>query len=377
LTQQSFTFPVDPANGGHSFVAPRPQAGRAATKHTPTQKRFNKLVNEVETWRTRTKQRREELEAHIGHFQRVMLPQLRAVEAERRTLVLELARFRTKGAKLGVHQRKALDVLLLGQLARLLRVAPELANAPLAKLAEELNEAARARDEESGWRADPLGPAQAGGGDDDTAKGKDEPLTDEEREANAEWDRLTSGRADDPVDRGEMSAEQQLRAKNISTLYKRLARVFHPDLETDPARKAEKLVLMQRLTEAKERGDVHTLLSLEIEYIQGASEALAELDDKRLKLFCDELERQRHDLENDFHDVAHEPRFVVMQEYLQVMGDPEGMRTFRHELRIEWESMRSTLRGLRSPDGAKVVKAVLPKKRRMSLFDLLDQFAAL
>jgi hypothetical protein len=53
---------------------------------------------------------------------------------------------------------------------------------------------------------------------------------------------------------------EQLRKDNIGAVYKRLAKVLHPDLETDPVAREKKSRAMQEVTTAYARADLHALL---------------------------------------------------------------------------------------------------------------------
>ena len=50
---------------------------------------------------------------------------------------------------------------------------------------------------------------------------------------------------------------EQLRNKSITSIYKQLAKVLHPDLEPDAERKQAKGTLMQELTAAYRNNDLH------------------------------------------------------------------------------------------------------------------------
>src|SRR5262249_41275155 len=61
---------------------------------------------------------------------------------------------------------------------------------------------------------------------------------------------------------------EEARKKSIASIYKQLAKVLHPDLEQNEVRKQQKVRLMQELTTAYHDHDLHTLLRLELEWIQ-------------------------------------------------------------------------------------------------------------
>jgi hypothetical protein len=63
---------------------------------------------------------------------------------------------------------------------------------------------------------------------------------------------------------------EQLRKDIIGAVYKRLAKVLHPDLEADPVEREKKSRAMQEVTAAYARTDLHALLCLELIWIEGA-----------------------------------------------------------------------------------------------------------
>jgi hypothetical protein len=61
--------------------------------------------------------------------------------------------------------------------------------------------------------------------------------------------------------------EDLVRPESINLLFRRLAKVLHPDKELDPDRKAEKHELMSQLLKAREHNDLPALLALHRQYV--------------------------------------------------------------------------------------------------------------
>lgn len=106
---------------------------------------------------------------------------------------------------------------------------------------------------------------------------------------------------------------EEARAKNINTVYRQLARLFHPDLEQDPALKAKKEALMKELTAAYEKGDLHTILGLELRWLQNNDGDLSRLSDAKLDAYTAALREQSNDLRNELASVLYRPRFAPLQ----------------------------------------------------------------
>lgn len=79
---------------------------------------------------------------------------------------------------------------------------------------------------------------------------------------------------------------------SVRDIYRKLVRDLHPDRETDPAERARKTGLMQRINQACEAGDLLTLLELQFQFEQLDSAKLAQLSAERLKHYTAVLREQ-------------------------------------------------------------------------------------
>ena len=107
-------------------------------------------------------------------------------------------------------------------------------------------------------------------------------------------------------------AVNENKQKNISTIYKQLAKLFHPDLEQDIDRKVEKEILMKELTNAYEAKNLHALLLLELKWIHKENDHLENLTEDKLTVYLQILKEQAMDLENQKNTIIHQPQYSVM-----------------------------------------------------------------
>jgi hypothetical protein len=111
-------------------------------------------------------------------------------------------------------------------------------------------------------------------------------------------------------------AAEELKKKNIGTIYKQLAKLFHPDLEQDEERKAEKALLMQELTAAYEAKNLHALLTLELKWIHKENDHLESLTEEKLAVYLQILKEQIADLNFQKQEIAYQPQYsVLVQEF--------------------------------------------------------------
>jgi hypothetical protein len=116
----------------------------------------------------------------------------------------------------------------------------------------------------------------------------------------------------------------EVRSKNISSIYKQLAKIFHPDLEPDEQLKLEKEELMKQLTNAYENKDLHTLLRLELVWIQKDENNADKLTDDKLSIYNEVLREQVTELEVEMSDMLYHPKYQALYEFAVF---PDDIRT--------------------------------------------------
>jgi len=89
-----------------------------------------------------------------------------------------------------------------------------------------------------------------------------------------------------------LRADEELRKRSIANIYKQLARVLHPDLERDIERQKYKVQLMQELTVAYRQNDLHTLLRLEMQWIENEGGDIERLTEEKLGVYNEVLTGQ-------------------------------------------------------------------------------------
>ena len=152
-----------------------------------------------------------------------------------------------------------------------------------------------------------------------------------------------------PKSRRQLAAEEkrrqmeEMRTKDLATLYKQLAKLLHPDLEQDPQRREEKEAAMKRLNAAYQNEDLHGLLQLEIEWTQREASDAARLSNEKLKVYNEVLKEQVAELEASLMHGWQHPRYRALARF----GDPFlGLRIMDTE--TIFSQLQGMLRGLRA-----------------------------
>ena len=157
-------------------------------------------------------------------------------------------------------------------------------------------------------------------------------------------------------------AADEMKQKNISTIYKQLAKLFHPDLEQDEGRKIEKEALMKELTTAYEAKNLHTLLMLELKWIHNENDHLETLGEEKLLIYLQILREQARDLEFEINSISHQPRYAVLMEVcgLKVQRYPlETVYQHLSELRQTESAFKKDLKVFQSPTALKHIKEMI------------------
>lgn len=191
--------------------------------------------------------------------------------------------------------------------------------------------------------------------------------------------------------KSQLKKEQQAREieefqkKGLSRIYKQLAKVLHPDLEPDPLIKAEKEELMKKLTIAYENQDLHTLLSLEITWMNrtasNGEESGFENTEEKLKCYNMILKDQVEELRAEIDCLWDHPRYFEMRSTLR--ENPEchassflkTLEEITEKFSDDIKLYSSTISDLKSGSNVKGMKKIL--KDFSSKPDFLKMVAAL
>lgn len=121
--------------------------------------------------------------------------------------------------------------------------------------------------------------------------------------------------------------------RDLKSLFKQLAKAFHPDLEPDPLLKEHKKVWMQRLNTAYAANDLREMLQLEMEWLGEEATNLATAGDEKLKVYCMVLKEQITDLKRHTHDLPDEPQYGPLQRFRDpFFGTLESPKTIKRKL---------------------------------------------
>ena len=105
---------------------------------------------------------------------------------------------------------------------------------------------------------------------------------------------------------------EQLRKDSLGAVYRRLVKEMHPDLEPDPAERERKSRVMQDITAAHTRGDLHALLQLELEWLDAAGSDAARPSGEKLRAYTELLKQQATELEAEVQSLRLHPRYAPL-----------------------------------------------------------------
>ena len=154
--------------------------------------------------------------------------------------------------------------------------------------------------------------------------------------------------------------------RDLKSLFKQLAKAFHPDLESDPLLKEHKKVWMQRLNTAYAANDLREMLQLEMEWLGEEATNLTTAGDEKLKIYCMVLKEQIDELKAKAHYLKHEPQYGPLQRFIDpYYGTLASPVTIRRELQTELRHFRGML---------EILSANNATSRRM-IYDWADEHA--
>ncbi len=168
----------------------------------------------------------------------------------------------------------------------------------------------------------------------------------EETKATRNPRKLTKAQAERERQREEI---EQARNRDLKSLFKQLAKAFHPDLEPDPALRLHKEAWMKRLNSAYAADDLREMLQLEMEWLGEEATNLATAGEEKLKVYCGVLKEQIAELKERSHFLLDEPQYGPLQRFRNPYhGTLANPTTIRRSLEHELERHREMLEILSS-----------------------------
>ncbi len=112
-------------------------------------------------------------------------------------------------------------------------------------------------------------------------------------------------------------AMEEAKTRTFRALFKQLAKLMHPDLETDPEARKHKEDWMKRLTTAYENGDLRGLLEIELEWLGDVAGNLAAATDEKLRAYSMVLKEQIEEVLDRIDNLPDSPRYQRMFDALR------------------------------------------------------------
>jgi exonuclease VII small subunit len=355
--------------------------GQALTK---AQRTFNRLVAKIESLRLRLERETRRLDEALAYYGEHLYPRLKRKTELRKGLVRALAVNLDDKHLKGKRDRSTLCQMIADQLQEILVETGALPDDDLRALFERMygrgyEEVEREEFEDARRQMESvfndLGididlSEFKPGMSDATIAAKGAELANRFREnfeeqlhASKESPRRKTARQVEKEERQRQAEE--LRKKTVATIYKRLARVLHPDLEPDVALRRQKEVLMQELTVAYRNNDMLTLLRLEMEWIEREEGDIERLSDEKLAIYNQTLNEQVQNLERELYELPYHPRYQP----IAVPDGPFGIDILddgpaqARALDNANAGMEATTRDLQSSNGFGTLKTILQSYR--------------
>jgi len=296
------------------MTSPRTPVSIAPTTHkqalSPEQKRFNKLMQQIEQARDTLACWHDNLPPFITAMRERTLTMALAVQETQTTWVHELDRL--LGQKgWNKRERATLQDLLCEAAWHLLQDQDEPdpalqalydkhADDPFADVQQQDHEAFIDMVEKM---------TGVDLGDDAMDSGPEELLERARQKMAEDASQRTTGQASKPTKptkaQAKKQAEAELTAQSLRDIYRKLASALHPDREPDPDKRATRTALMQRANQAYDNKDLLGLLTLQLETAQINDRDLALTAPARLKLYNKALAEQLADIQGQLRQIEY------------------------------------------------------------------------
>ncbi|MBK8806515.1 MAG: hypothetical protein IPO21_07685 [Bacteroidales bacterium] len=147
-------------------------------------------------------------------------------------------------------------------------------------------------------------------------------------------------------------ADEELKNRNIRSIYIILAKILYLDSETDEEQKFEKQELMKKVTVAYDQKDLPTLLKLELEWVHKTTEHLDSLTDDKLKTYISALKEQVKELEIEKANISYNPRFRPIIRFFDLEDNYfiKEIKRLKKDLKAQSEEFNMLVKSVRNAE---------------------------
>ncbi len=351
---------------------------KGTEKLSPNQAAFNKLTTRIEKLRKDIERKENQFEEAVRLYGQTVPAMEESLARQRHQLLLLIYPF-YKQKKLSKTQQSYLKDMLQEMMSEVLQNSPDEPDDELKAIFRELEgedyETVLKREEKQmqdemrkefkkwgvdvNWDKDkPLSEEELAKKMHEIQQQLLEKSAEEERQGKAQYKTRPKTAKQLQKEKAEQEAEQ-LKQKNITTIYRQLAKLFHPDLEQDEDRRMEKEELMKSLTEAYEANNLHALLMLELKWIHNENNHLESLTEEKLGVYLDILRKQAIELEREKYQIIHQPRFYALLQrygYRPLTYPVKAVKEDMEDIKEEQEELEKAIAVMQSSQAAPYLK---------------------
>lgn len=169
--------------------------------------------------------------------------------------------------------------------------------------------------------------------------------------------------------------QEELKNKNLRSVYLSLAKILHPDSETDPDLKAEKEEIMKQVTKAYEDKDIITMLVIETQWLKNTEDRLFNIKEDVAVIYIELLKEQAKKLRQQKSELRYHDRFQHVSSYV---GDKTDrgilkMSLLKSEIEKEIRNTKKEIDIIKSSPNSEVKKFIKSLAKKYYV-DPMDDF---
>jgi len=332
------------------------QAKKTVSK---SQQMFNRLTKKIETLQTKIREKAKVLDTCLDFYVRFLYPIEQEMTALRKEIVKLLYPFYSNKNILRKNERKILKEMIVAQLGHICSNDTEVCDDEIKHIFEAMHgqkydEAlAEGIKEEFKEMKDTVESMFAMEGMDIDLNGIDME-TDQEtffHKLREQMEKMSQKKGAEETTKRETKKQTKMKMRemeikeaskrNLNSIYRQLAKVLHPDLEQDAVIRVEKEALMRQLTAAYAANDLHTLLRLEMQWINQENTHLETLSEEKLSIYNHLLREQVQDLEQEQSLLMQNPKYFPLEQFSDPFSPVDIKRL--EMARVEMEGTRCSI----------------------------------